>query len=148
MVSMFSLPADVFRYHIAPFVCLKDIVNLDCSLVNIAQRMSYLEKVQFCEFPAIDKFAMNADIAGWLISRKIRVNNIKCSFELPGEKLVRLGQNLVGTTHLDLNHCTNICNADVSKIAAYCTNLRSLCVEFCSLITAEVLDPCSPTPPS
>ena len=140
MVGVFDLPKDVLWTHVFPFINLNDIGCLDGAMVNHAQRILYLEKLDAFEFSDTGTLELDHDIAYWVTSRKVFVKSVKCSSELRGVSLVLMRARLIGTTSLDLSNCTNITDLDLQCIGMCCFNLRWFSAYACANMTEWALE--------
>ena len=148
-----KLPVDMFKHELLPYLTVRDIVNLDCAIMNHEYRDELMQKIGGMEL--IEDF-LNISMGNippllkWLGLRGIFISNMRMrlihTYRMPkmlfnnnNKDQFKLNKdvNKVVIHSIEIHDCHSyrISDDTIQKIAQYCIGLQSLSIFDCRAIS-------------
>ena len=148
-----KLPVDMFQHELLPYLTVRDIVNLDCAIMNHEYRDELMQKIGGMELiEDILNISMGniPPLLKWLGLRGIFISNMKMrlihTYRMPkmlfnnnNKDQFKLNKdvNKVVIHSIEIHDCHSyrISDDTIQKIAQYCIGLQSLSIIDCRAIS-------------
>ena len=148
-----KLPVDMFKHELLPYLTVRDIVNLDCAIMNHEYQDELMQKIGGMELiEDILNISMGniPPLLKWLGLRGIFISNMKMrlihTYRMPkmlfnnnNKDQFKLNKdvNKVVIHSIEIHDCHSyrISDDTIQKIAQYCIGLQSLSIIDCRAIS-------------
>ena len=127
---LLSLPVEVVRDQVLPFLSLKDLVDLDTAACHQKSRRGFHQRLQGVTFDGNLTHKLEGSVLKWLKDRKCSLESIFLSQKTCDEMFVDHAAAFVNTKYCIFNDC-KISNQGFEAFVNNCHNLEYLRMECC-----------------